>query len=349
MKKIIAFIIITACMILTCLTACSASKDKSADEAAPPLCEFEPVTEIVEGQTNIYLIIKVVDSAYWQVIINGVKDAGERFNCNVYCGGTTIETDWQGQRKLIEEAANRHADAILLSPDDSVELAPDIEAVHNLDIPIVLIDTAANTDSYDKCYMTDNLLAGQKAAEEMIKQLKMSGHIANKELQIGIMVGTAASQTINERLAGFYKYWSENAPDKWTIISDIMNCNGKVELGNELAHDFLKNHPEVSGLYGTNNSPTRAICQVVKEEERRDLVVVGFDYSDEIKELIESSDYHASTMLQRQYDMGYKGVATVVGILKHKTISVRFEDTGVVTVNHMTLTNPSVMEVLANN
>lgn len=349
LKRLSYIIILFFIPAVLSVSGCSARSGSAGSDDAHPLSPFEPVTEIKEGRKDIYLIIKVVDSSYWQVIIKGVRDAGEANDCNIYCGGTTIETDWKGQRELINEAIDRHADAILLSPDDSVELAPDIEKVQDLGIPVILIDTAANTESYAKCYMTDNLLAGQKAASEMIKQLKMAGYLSDDELKVGIMVGSATSQTINERLAGFYKYWTDNASSKWSIIPDIMNCNGKIDDGIELAEDFLKQHPDVCGLYSTNNSPTRAICTVVKNEERKDLVIVGFDYSDEIKELIDTPQYHASTMLQRQYDMGSRGVETAMQILGGNNPSVKFEDTGVVTVNSMNISDPEVMEVLANN
>ena len=333
---------------LSCLTACS-GRETTIESGTLPLSEFEPVTGIVEGRTDIYLIVKLVDSSYWQVIINGVKDAGEALGCNVYCGGTTNEIDWKGQRKLIEEAMARNADAIILAPDDSIELAPDIENIHEAGIPVVLIDTAANTESYDICYMTDNLLAGQNAAREMLRQLNSCGHSESESLCVGIMAGMATSQTINERLAGFYKYWSENAPDNWTIASDIMNCNGNIDIGDELAESFLKEHPDAYGLYGTNNGPTRVLCNIVREKSRTDIVVVGFDFSDEMKELIESPDYCASTMLQRQYDMGSRAVGSVLSILKGDVPPIRFEDTGVVTVNSDTLTDPDVEELLKHN
>ncbi len=345
-KKILTILLI--CFVLIMTAACS-SGAKNGDDAAPPLSRFEPVTDIKEGRRNIYLIIKVMDSSYWKVIVNGAADAGKDLDCNIYCGGTTIETDWQGQQVLIREALGAKADAIILAPDDSVELATDVDRIHDMGIPVILIDTAANTNSFDICYMTDNLLAGQNAAEEMLKQLKATGHSESENLAVGIMVGTATSQTINERLAGFYKYWSENAPEKWDIVSDIMNCNGNIDLGDKLASDFLKNYPNTCGLYGTNNGPTRALCQALKAEGRTDIIVVGFDFSDEMKELIESPDYHASTMLQRQYDMSYKAVISSLELLDRKVPPRKFEDTGVVTVNGDTLSDPSVVEVLEHN
>ena len=348
MRKIKIFIILMMLSAMFCFAACS-SETKDPADTRPEIARFEPLNTITEGGRNIYLIVKLMDSSYWQVIINGAKDAGEAYGVNIYCGGTNIETDWQGQRQLIDEALEAGADAILLAPDDSVELTPDIEKVHNKGIPVILIDTAANTDSFDICYMTDNLLAGQNAAREMLHQLHDAGHSEDSGLCVGIMVGQSTSQTINERLAGFFEYWSDNAPEKWIISTDIMNCNGNIDLGEQLAADFLEKHPDTAGLFGTNNGPTRALCRALVKKERNDPVIVGFDYSNEIKSLIGSSDYRASTMLQRQYDMSYKGVATALELLDGNKPGIKFEDTGVITVNKDTLADPDVEEVLKNN
>ncbi len=348
MRRFILSILICSICIFT-LASCSFAGDGSTDDSAPAIYHFEPLTDIKEGRKNLYLIIKVMDSNYWQVITKGAKAAGEDFDCNVYCGSTSIETDWQGQHVLIEEAISQNADAIILAPDDSVELTGDLDKLNDLGIRVALIDTAANTDSFDICYMTDNLLAGQKAAQEMIYQLHEAGFSDYNDVSVGIMVGAATSQTINERLAGFYQYWSGNAPGKWTIISDIMNYNGNLDQAGELVTAFLQNNPNVCGLYGTNNGPTRTLCQKIKEGNRTDITVVGFDFSDEMKDLIESSEYRASTILQRQYDMGYRAVESMVQLLNGKTLKTKFVDTGVVTVNNSTINSNDVIDVLKFN
>ncbi|MBR4175178.1 MAG: substrate-binding domain-containing protein [Lachnospiraceae bacterium] len=343
------FSIIIIILSALCICACSQPAQKDKADSAPAITHCEPLTEIKDGRKNIYLIVKVIDSNYWQVIINGAKAAGEELDCNVYYCGTNIETDWKGQHLLVDEVLAKNPDAVILAPNDSVELASDIDKVHAMGIPIVLIDTAANTESFDICYMTDNLLAGQNAAEEMISQLRQAGYSGNDNVSVGILVGYAQSMTINERLAGFYQYWSNHAPEKWIVISDIMNCNGDFELGKKITAEFLIQHPELNGLYGTNNTPARALGATIKKENRTDITVVAFDYSDEIKTLVESPDYRVSTILQRQYDMGYSAVQSTLDILDGNTPSIKFKDTGVVTVNKDTLSDPLIQEVIEHN
>ncbi len=103
MRKIKTIIILMMLSVMSCFAACS-SETKDPADIKPEIARFEPLTAITEGGRNIYLIVKLVDSSYWQVIINGARDAGEAYGVNIYCGGTNIETDWQGQRQLIDEA-----------------------------------------------------------------------------------------------------------------------------------------------------------------------------------------------------------------------------------------------------
>jgi len=343
------FRIISVLMIIVMLCGCSmiAGDENDSTSSELDISTFEPLTDIDDNRPDIYLIVKVMDTKYWKSIIKGAQDAGEDLKCNIYCGGTHIDTDWEGQQYLINDAIDRNADAIIISPDDSIELVPDIDEAYAKDIPIILIDTIVNSDNYDVCYMTENFKAGYVAGEELINLLRKKGYSDTDSVTIGIMVGSATSQTITERLAGFFQYWSTYAPDNWDTNSDVMNSNGDSELAAELIEEYMKEHPEIVGLFGTNNGPTQAMSSYIIENERTDLSITGFDYSDEMKTLVESEEYSAATVLQRQYYMGYNGVSSALDILAGKSMSIKFIDTGVVAVNHDNLTEEEIAEAIA--
>lgn len=346
MKK--ATILFFICFLLLNMEACGTQENLPV-KVTEKVMRFEPLSEIKDGRPNIYLILKLIDSNYWQVIIEGVRDASNICECNVYYAGTYNETDWESQRVLIDNAYKNGADGIILSPNDSIMLSSQLEEIHEEGIPIVLVDTIVNNDVFDMCYMTDNFIAGTTASEEMISLLKENGHGDNEELEIGVMVGSKTSQTINERLAGFFQHWAENAPQNWRIISDIKNCNGDIEEAFNLAKELMFEHEKLSGLYGTNNGPTRALCSTVMDSNREDIVVVGFDYSDEMKTMIELPEFVAATMLQKQYDMGYKALETITEILNGNTAQIKYVDTGVIAVKYENLSDSDVVETLKHN
>ena len=344
--KRIAAVLMSA---ILCLSLPGCAKNTDEEQSIKPAPDFVPLTEIVEGRKNVYLIVKILEnSSYWQVIIDGAKDGGDNFDCNVYYSGSYVETDWESQKRLLDAAAAAGADAILLAPDDSVLLSEKMDEIYNKGIPIVLIDTITNTDSYDVCYMTDNLMAGQNAAEEMISLLRKSGTSDSDSIQIGIQVGATSSLTIIERLAGFFQYWSKNAPPSWEIIPDIKCNEGSVDKAVECAEELLE-YPDLKGVFGTNNGSTVGFARVIKEQERKDIAVVGFDYSDEIAELIDDDEYIVSTILQKQYNMGYAGVESALELTCGQEMSVKFADMGVVVVNKDTIDQAEVQEALLHN
>ena len=333
MKRIAAVFI----SIFLCLSLWGCAKSTGEEPSIKPAPDFAPLNEIVEGRKNIYLIVKILEgSSYWQDIIDGVRDGGDAYDCNIYYSGSYVETDWESQERLLGAAAAAGADAILLAPDDSVLLSGKMDEVYGKGIPIVLIDTITNTDSYDVCYMTDNLMAGQNAAEEMLSLLRKQGISDGDSIQVGIQVGATSSLTIIERLAGFFQYWSKNAPAAWEVIPDIKCNDGNVDKAVKCAEELLE-YPDLKGVFGTNNGSTVGFARAIKEQERKDIAVVGFDLSDDIAELIHNEEYIASTVLQKQYDMGYQGVESALELSNGEEMPVKFVDMGVVVLNKETI------------
>lgn len=345
MKRIAAVLM----SVIMCVSLTGCAKKEEEKQTVQPAPDFMPLTEVVEGRKNIYLIVKILEgSSYWQVIIDGAKDGGDFFDCNVYYSGSYVETDWQSHERLLDAAAEAGADAVILAPNDSVNLSGKIDEIYDKNIPIILIDTIANTDSYDVCYMTDNLMAGQKAAEEMISLLRNNGTSDSDSIQVGIQVGATSSLTIIERLSGFFQYWSKNAPESWEVIPDIKCNEGSVDKAVECAEELME-YPDLKGVFGTNNGSTVGFAKAIKAEECKDIAVVGFDYSEEIAELINDDEYIVSTILQKQYDMGYKGVETALELIDGQNVPVKFADTGVVVVNNNNINEAEVQEALLHN
>ncbi|MDE5967141.1 MAG: LacI family transcriptional regulator, partial [Lachnospiraceae bacterium] len=58
---------------------------------------------------------------------------------------------------------------------------------------------------------------------------------------------------------------------------------------------------------------------------------------------------YAATMLQRQYDMGYLGVKSVLDCIDGLELSCKFQDTGVVVVNRDMLSDEDVQQIIKYN
>ena len=319
---------IAAAMLTISLSGCQAKE--AAETEQPPYEDFSQVCVSSDADSkDIYVVTKAHHSSYWEILCQGAQQAGNELNYNIYTGGTVYETDLDGQNRLLEKAQTAGADAVLMAPSNSNVAYPILQEMKASGIPVILVDTISNSIDFDACFMTDNMQAGRIAAEDMLKKLKNAGNSEDQSLQVGIQVGSLASQTIIERVAGFFEYWTEHAPEKWSISEQIYCNEGSIAKATELTEEMMLSSGYLRGLVGCNNGSTVGLATALKESGRKDLVLVGFDFSDEIAELIHDKDYAASTVVQHQFEMGYQGVMAASALFEGNYQDGRFVDTQV--------------------
>jgi ribose transport system substrate-binding protein len=184
------------------------------------------------------------------------------------------------------------------------------------------------------------------AAEEMIKKLKKAGVSESTEGVICVQIGSAGSQTILDRCEGFKTYWNANAPANWKVLWDDMKVNdGDITKAVGFGQDFLTTYSNLIGFFTPNNGSTVGAVTALMEADRTDVTMVGFDFSKEMEELIRSGKYNVSTMLQRQYFMGYDGVAMALNLANGGTAAEKIVDTGIMAVDSDNVDSPEVLAV----
>ena len=62
--------------------------------------------------------------------------------------------------------------------------------------------------------------------------------------------------------------------------------------------------------------------------------------------LIIDDNYNASVILQRQYEMGYKGVESACLLLRGENVDLKFVDTGGVVLNKDTRYSEEILEII---
>jgi ABC-type sugar transport system, periplasmic component len=287
-----------------------------------------------DGPKDIYVIIKAMGNAYWSVLQAGAEKAGVDLGCNVTVVGIPNEADIEAQLTLLQNAVSSGADAIIIAVADSESQAEAVSEAYQSGIPIVMVDTKAKTDDYSAALLTDNVKAGEMAAEELIKNLKKT-HTDTDAVQVAIQIGSTGSQTIISRMEGFEAYWAANAPATWELLLDDIKVNdGDIPKAITLAHDFLTSYPNLSGFFSPNNGSTVGFATALVEANRTDIAMVGFDFSPEMEEIVRNPEFNVSTMLQNQYFMGYDGVKIALDLANGGAEpSPKDIDTGVLAVN----------------
>lgn len=344
MKK--GFASMLAVMLACSLTGCAIMQEQPA-EPEQETGAYEQFSEKLDnGKADIYLITKGYGSLYWDTLREGAQDAAKDCDCNLYVAGTPSEAYPEYLADLMLEAVDAQADAVIVSPADVPQIKEAAAAVKKAGIPLIFVDTILNNSDYDVCYATDNMQAGRMAAKEVIKLLHQRGRHDTETLTVGIDISVAESQTILERLAGFQEYWSNYAPKSWKVLGDIKINNGNIDLAEEQGYEFMDSSTELAALVGLNNGSTVGLARSIMGRENKKMVLVGFDYSDEMKEMITGEEYLAASIVQRQYDMGYGSVEQAVKLAAGTAVEYRYVDTGVQQVDGDNVDSPYIQEIL---
>lgn len=349
MKKLVSALLSTA-LLVSVLAACgggSTSGASTPQSTAPASAGSATGAKAPEDMT-IYFLTKILGNQYWAVVEQGAKDAAAELGIkNLVVTGLANEAEVEKQVQQLQDAVSAHADAIVIGPTDSTAMARPVEDAFNSGIPVIIVDTMINTESYSAALLTNNFEAGKTAAEEMLARLKESGLKEDEVAQIAIQVGSSGSQTIIDRLAGFNEYWEANAPEAWVVLNDDVKVNdGDITKAVGFTQDFLTTYPDLKGVFGPNNGSTVGFVTGLKEADRADIVMVGFDFSDEIKTMINEGEFNVATIVQKQYLMGYEGVKTAVKLAQGETVAEKTIDTGVLVVDKVNIDSKEVQDII---
>lgn len=286
-----------------------------------------------EAPKTIYVIVKVLGNQYWSVVEAGANKAAADFGCEVVVVGTSAESDIEGQITLLQNAVGADADGIVIAPLDRLAMQGPIADEYATGIPMVLIDSKVDGEDYDCALLTDNIEAGRMSARELMAKLRARGIDEETEYSIAIQAGSTGSQAINDRLVGFREVWDAEGPAAWTVLWDDIKINdGDISRAVGFCQDFLTTYPDLIAVFGPNNGSTVGFVTGLTEADRTDITMVGFDFSQDMEGMIRSGKFDVSTILQRQYNMGYDGVRIALELANGGAVEVKEIDTGVLIV-----------------
>jgi ribose transport system substrate-binding protein len=336
MKKF--FVINLALLVAFGLAGCGNSESSSEPT--------EPTKSIEKDTYEIEVIVKGMDSDYWQTVLQGAEKAAEDSNgkINVTLSGPPSETDIDQQLSIIENAISKSPDGIVMASTSSDAPVPAIERAMNQGIPVVLVDTRMKTDNFVSFIATDNKKAGALAADAFVEGLQKQGKDLKGE--VGIISAVAGLEVLNDRNNGFIDRLKEIAPEIKPLEIRYVEADTLKAVG--ATEDILTTNPEVLGFFADTNITGNGIARAVQERGLEgELTVVSFD-ADEVQiRSLQSGGIYA-LIVQDPFGMGYKGVQSVVNHIEGNQIEKEL-DTGATAVTKENFENEEVQELLFPN
>jgi len=185
-----------------------------------------------------------------------------------------------------------------------------VERAAGRNVPVVIFDSAIDTQRFVSQVATDNYKAGQMAAERMGKILDGKG----KVVIIAVKPGAASTEA---REKGFEDAIHQKFPG--IQILDKRYGMAMVAQAMTVTENILAGHPDLDGIFASNESSTIGAAQAMRGRSGK-IKLVGFDWSPTLLEDL-SSGLLDSLVIQDPFKMGYQAVMAAVKHLQGEAVT----------------------------
>ncbi|QEO13358.1 ABC transporter substrate-binding protein [Agromyces intestinalis] len=260
----------------------------------------------------IALISKGFQHQFWQAVKAGAEQAADEFDVEISFEGPDTEADVDQQIQMLQTALDKSPAAIGFAALDSQAAGPLLQQAQDSNIPVIAFDSGVESDIPLTTAATDNLAAAAEAAKHMADAVGHEGKVA-------LVVHDQTSVTGQQRRDGFVSYLEENEPN--IEIVDIQYGGGDQAKSADLAKAIIAAHPDLKGIYGSNEGSAIGVVQAVKElgVDPSALAVVGFDSGKAQMDAIRDG-LMIGAITQNPVGIGYETVKAAVAAINGESL-----------------------------
>ncbi len=317
------------------------------------LCLFTtlvaPAAEV--KSLTIAVIPKGTTHEFWKAINAGAVKAERELTA----AGTPVKIIWKGPLKeddrtqqidVVQGFTAKGVSGIVLAPLDAQALAAPVAQATAAGIPVVVIDSALNSDQQVSFVATNNRAGGKLAGERLLALLAGAAADRKKVILLRYQAGSASTE---EREAGFLDALKDHPEIE--LLSSDQHAGATRESALTASQNLLSRfHGKVAGVFTPNESSTVGMMLALKEAGLSGPVKdgvkhVGFDASSALIDGLKSGAIHG-LVVQDPFQMGYLGVTTLVAHLTGKKVEKQ-TDTPVQLVTLENLAEPAIAALLA--
>ena len=256
---------------------------------------------------KIVLISHIKTNPYWEYIRDGAERAANERGAEIEFSGPTTASTEEGI-KLFDMATSAKVSGIITYVQEEGKYKKKINSAIEKGIPVVTIDSDEEDSNRIAYVGTDNILAGQVAGKEMIKQIGDSGNIA-------IVMGGKDVKNQKERVEGFKNYITSNSNLK---IVDQGSSDAMLLEAEIITRKILNRNDKIDALFCTSALDGIGAAKAVNDlNDKGKVKIICFDDLEETLNNIKNG-LVAATIVQKSDEMGYKAVNIIMDKIEGK-------------------------------
>lgn len=292
------------------------------------------------SKDRIVVIVKATTSQYWATVFDGADAAAKGLGVTISKLGASAETDVAGEVSIMENAIASKPTAIVIAATNAQALAQPIANATRADIPVIVVDSNANTNKYVTFLATNNVTGGERAADEVAACVK--ARTGKQEGNVAYMTALAGAQSLNDRDKGFVEELK-----KYPGLHIVEHRTGNNDPARALsdAEDILTRHPDLVALFADNELEGDGAGRAIQEKSLgKQICAVAFDTSDQEIGFVRNGNLDG-LIVQNPFMMGYAGVWYALAAA-HGVVLPPLVDSGVHVVTKANIDSPQMAGLL---
>ncbi|MFJ7932743.1 ABC transporter substrate-binding protein [Sporosarcina sp. NPDC096371] len=271
-----------------------------------------------DGKKYVAVVSKGFQHQFWQAVKKGADEAAEEFDVKITFEGPESESQVDKQIEMLQAAFDKKPDAIGFAALDSQAASPLLKKADESGIPIIAFDSGVDSEIPLATATTDNRAAAALAADKMAEFIGGEGKIA-------LVVQDQTSVSAVDRRDGFKDQIESKYPN--IEIVDIQYGGGDHLKSTDLAKAMMSAHPDLKGIFGTNEGSAIGVVNAVRELNKSgEIVIVGFDSGKQQIDAIKDG-LMAGAVTQNPVGIGYETVKAAVAAMNGEPVE-KLIDTG---------------------
>ena len=295
---------------------------------------------------TIALVPGLTTDAFYITMHRGAEAAAKALGDTLVYQGAP-DPNVTSQVSVLNAVIARHPDAIIIAPDDKVQLIQPLKQAHDAGIQVICLDTFIGNGQYQtgsgdadfpfSYIASDNILGGQIAARALAKSIGDKGKVYVSNVRPGV-------STTDQREEGF-KAEMKNHPGI-TVLETQFNDDDANKSAAQLQAVLARN-PDLGGVFGANIFSALGAANGVKQAGAAGKVkVASFDAPKSMVEQLKTRLIDIA-IAQHPAEIGYFGVMAAHAYLNGQSIPTLI-GTGFTVMTKDNVDDPKVSQFLVH-
>ena len=295
MKKIIVslLVLVLAMGIVGCNKNNAANNTASTDEKA-------------DGTITVGFVVSTQTNPFFVTLKEGAEAKAKELGVELIV--LDSQDDSTKAASNMEDLITRGVDVIIVNPTDSDAIVPSVEAANEAGIPVITVDRVSNGGEVVSSVASDNVAGGKMAGEFIIEKLAGKGKVVELE-------GISGANSAIERGQGF----NEAIKGSGLEVVAKQTADYDRSKGLEVMENILQSQPEIDAVFAHNDEMALGALEAIKAAGRNNIIVVGFDATDDAVASVEAGDL-AATIAQQPEIMGQKAIEIAQKVAKGEKV-----------------------------